>query len=107
MELLNIFLALFMAHFIADFPLQGDFLAQMKGKNNYLLFCHCMIYTAIICLVLWAAGIYTLWKFILLVISHFAIDYWKCHFTSKETALTLSLYIDQGFHFTVLLFLLI
>lgn len=106
MESTNIFLALFMAHFVADFPMQGEFLATMKGKNNYLMFCHVMVYTAIICLVLWVVGIYAIWKFALLIISHFAIDYWKCHFAPWETALTMNLYVDQVLHFIVLSILL-
>jgi len=98
----SVFLALFLAHFIADYPMQGEFLAQMKGKNNYLLFCHVMAYTAVIAAVLWFAGVYAIWKIVALIISHFAVDYWKCHCAPKETALTTSLYIDQVAHFIIL-----
>jgi len=35
-------------HFIADFPLQGEFLANMKGKFDYLLFSHAFMWSGVI-----------------------------------------------------------
>ncbi len=32
------------AHYIGDYPLQGDFLATTKGKYIYSLFAHSFIY---------------------------------------------------------------
>ncbi|MCK9325480.1 MAG: DUF3307 domain-containing protein [Bacteroidales bacterium] len=101
--IMDIYIALFLAHFIGDYPMQSDFLAKMKATNNYLLFCHVMAYTATITAVLYLLGIYAMWKILLLVISHFLIDYWKCHYADKSTALTTSLYVDQLAHFVVLI----
>lgn len=99
-------LYLVLAHYIADFPLQSDFLANMKGTNNYLLFCHVIIYALTVAATLQFLGIFAIWKLVVLLLSHTVIDYWKCHYASKETALTTSLYIDQGLHLIILLFLL-
>jgi hypothetical protein len=32
------------AHYIGDFPLQGNFLAKRKGKSDYFLFIHALIW---------------------------------------------------------------
>ncbi|MDF2499308.1 MAG: hypothetical protein K0Q77_22 [Anaerosporomusa subterranea] len=96
-------LYLLLAHYLADFPLQGDFLASMKGKNVYLLAVHVLIYTLLIGACLDLMGIYAVWKLWLVALSHTAIDYWKCHYAPKETALTASLYIDQALHLLVLM----
>lgn len=94
-------------HFIADYPLQGEFLSQMKGKNNYLLLCHVLIYSLFLAAILSYLGLFSYWKLGILIISHTLIDWWKCHKAPKETALTTSLYIDQALHGLVLLLLLI
>ena len=101
------FLWLLLGHYIADFPLQSDFLANMKGKNNYLLLCHVLIYSLTISAILHFLGLYAAWKLAMLIVSHVAIDYWKCRYAPKETALTTSLYIDQALHIAVLILLLI
>lgn len=43
-----IFLGLMFAHLLADYPLQGDFLANMKGKNHIVLVSHAGIWTGCI-----------------------------------------------------------
>lgn len=94
-------------HTIADFPLQSDFLAQMKGKNDYLLFCHCVIWTGFIALILITFGLFAWWKIAVLLIGHFFIDRWKVRKPDKTYALTRDLYIDQGLHFLQLLLCLL
>lgn len=44
------FLTLLFAHLLADYPLQGDFLANMKGKNHIVLFTHAGIWTGCVAL---------------------------------------------------------
>jgi hypothetical protein len=95
-------LYLLLAHYLADFPLQGDFLANMKGKNWYLLMAHVLIYSLTIGAFMHALGIYATWKLFVVAISHVFVDYWKCNYAPKETALTTSLYIDQALHLIVL-----
>lgn len=48
--LLANFVWLLFAHLLADYPLQGDFLASMKGKNVIVLFTHAGIWTGCITL---------------------------------------------------------
>mgnify|MGYP001248586340 CR=1 FL=1 len=43
-----IFLGLMFAHLLADYPLQGDFLANMKGESYILLVSHVGIWTGCI-----------------------------------------------------------
>jgi len=100
---MHIFFYLLLGHFLADYPLQSDFLANMKGKNNFLLLCHVMIYSLIIAAILDFGNMFTLWKLAFLILTHFATDYWKCHYGDKNLALTLDLWIDQLLHFGVLL----
>lgn len=42
------FLVLMFAHLLADYPLQGEFLANMKGKNLIVLVSHAGIWTGCI-----------------------------------------------------------
>lgn len=42
------FLILMFAHLLADYPLQGEFLANMKGKNLIVLVSHAGIWTGCI-----------------------------------------------------------
>lgn len=89
---------LLLGHYICDYPLQGDFLAQTKGKYFYSLLAHSIIYGLGIALVFKMLGVFTIWKAIVLVVSHIVIDYKKSHAKNKDKALTTYLYIDQGLH---------
>jgi len=95
-----------LAHYILDYPLQSDFLAQTKGKNWYSLFVHSMIYGLGIALVLKFMGAFALWKAFVLASSHYVIDYKKAHAKNKTKALTCYLYIDQALHVTLNLLML-
>lgn len=68
------FLALIFGHFIADWALQNDFVAQNKGKVWFIMFAHCMIWTGIICFLLSYMGIFAWWKFWFLLIGHWVVD---------------------------------
>jgi hypothetical protein len=93
-------LILILAHYIADYPLQGDFLGVYKSKYDYLLFVHCFIWTGIMCLVLQYLDIFAIWKMIYLFVGHWVVDRWKCrHKDNKELGLTKLLWIDQSIHF--------
>ena len=89
---------LILAHYIADYPLQGDFLAQTKGKYWYSLLAHSIIYGLTISLCLKLLGVFALWKALVLVLSHIIIDYKKATANDKDKALTTYLYIDQALH---------
>ena len=95
-----------LAHYIADYPLQGEFLAQTKGKYWHSLFVHSMIYSLSVCLCFKLLGVFVIWKFAVLLISHLIIDYVKSNSKNKEKALTSYLYIDQSLHIIIALGLL-
>lgn len=90
-----------LAHYIADYPLQGDFLAQTKGKYFYSLLAHSIIYGLTMALCFKLLGVLTIWKAVVLVLSHMIIDYKKATAKNKEKALTNYLYIDQGLHLLI------
>ena len=91
-------LVLVWLHFVADYPLQGEFLANFKGKYDYLLFCHCIMWAGTISAGLVYLGIFCYWKFAMLLIGHFVIDRWKARKENKTHALTRDLWIDQLLH---------
>lgn len=96
-----------LAHYIADYPLQGDFLAQTKGKYWYSLLAHSVIYGLTIALALKLLGLFAIWKAIALIISHMIIDYKKATAKNKEKALTTYLYIDQALHIAINIILVV
>ncbi len=96
-----------LGHYICDYPLQGDFLAQTKGKYWYSLLAHSIIYGLGMALVLKLLGVFAIWKAIVLVISHIFIDHKKATVKNKDKALTTYLYIDQMLHICMAIFLLI
>jgi hypothetical protein len=106
--MLNSLLVLIGAHYIADYPLQGEFLAQTKGKYWYSLLAHSVIYTFVIGICLYILGSYSIWKALFILSSHMIIDCKKAKARDKQKALTTYLYIDQGLHvgINILLYLI-
>lgn len=96
-----------LAHYILDYPLQSDFLAKTKGSDNYSLLAHSVIYGLGMALVFKFIGVFTIPKAIILVVSHFIIDYIKSHAKDKSKALTTYLYIDQTSHLLINLILMV
>ena len=92
---------LLLAHYICDYPLQGDFLAQTKSKYWYSLLVHSIIYGLGLALVLKFLGAFAIWKVVFLITSHLIIDYKKAHAKNKDLALTTYLYIDQSLHLLI------
>jgi len=87
------------AHCVLDYPLQSTFLATMKGKYNFLLFVHCVIWGLGHAIVLQYLGIYAPWKAVWLVAGHYLIDYIKCHYTKEGVdPLGIPLWLDQAAH---------
>ncbi|KYG90563.1 DUF3307 domain-containing protein [Metasolibacillus sp. FSL H7-0170] len=50
------FLILVFAHLLADYPLQGEFLATMKGKNFIVLCSHAGIWTGTVLIAAYLIG---------------------------------------------------
>lgn len=96
------FLVLMFAHLLADYPLQGEFLAMNKGKNHIVLATHAGIWTGTICTALWLMGIpVTPFDISWLFATHAVADYAKAKplgFYKKINPLGKGLLIDQLFH---------
>ncbi len=92
-------LFLMVAHYLGDYPYQGDFLASFKGRFKYILFCHAFIWTGCVAVPREHLGLFAWWKIGFLLIGHLAIDYWKVtHKDAAERGLTSLLWIDQTLH---------
>lgn len=85
------------AHYIGDFPLQGDFVAMNKGKYWYVMLAHCIIWAACICVVLKFYGLFAPWKIAALIIPHYLTDLWKCR-KPKTPEAWKYIYPDQAIH---------
>lgn len=81
----------FAMHCLADFPMQGEYLARTKSKSFYVLLCHCAIYTLIMTIGFrMVADIRELgpgidWDFVIMLLfySHLIVDFIKGHFEAK------------------------
>lgn len=76
---------LFGVHCVADFPLQNEFIEKYKGTSDYILLCHCAIYTLTVIIGLYFTSLFSQvdvsnWCTIVAIIffSHVIIDKWKC-----------------------------
>ena len=87
---------LIFAHFIGDWALQSDWVAQNKGKYWFVMFAHCMIWTACICIALEYVGRYNIGDTFFLIAGHWLCDSWKCSNTKKFPSW--HLYVDQLWH---------
>lgn len=94
----KIYMFLFL-HALADYPLQGDFLAKFKGTNWIAMTAHCLIWSGLIYLGLMYYGLEAEYKFPFLFLGHMAIDKWKCSRSGNGKELTTDLLIDQLLHF--------
>jgi hypothetical protein len=98
-------------HYVGDYPLQGEFLAQTKGKYWYSCLAHSMIYglgmTVLLSILYKPVGLISILIATILVASHCVIDTFKATALNKDKALTTYLYIDQSFHIIINLTIMI
>lgn len=102
--MIQILFFLIFLHYLGDFPFQGQFLAENKGKNDYLLFAHAFIWAGTISAGLLYFGLFSVWKCIFLLVGHFVIDRWKARLPVSGQR---ELLIDQTLHLVQILFILI
>lgn len=91
------FIWLLFAHYIGDIALQSDWQAKNKGKLWYVMFSHCMIWVACICVGLQFLGLYALWKVLFLLLGHWICDKWKANKPQTPEAWHF-IYYDQAWH---------
>lgn len=63
-----------LAHLLADYPLQGDFLAKAKETSLFYLCVHAIMYSLILGLSFNLMGAFALWKIPILVLFHITVD---------------------------------
>lgn len=106
-----VFLGLIFAHLLADYPLQGEFLANMKGKNHIILVSHAGIWTGTIAVAAILMGLDVgLIDILLLFIVHAYADWMKAankFYYQKFDALKGGLAIDQMIHVGQILLLMV
>jgi hypothetical protein len=88
---------LIIAHYVSDFALQSNWIAQNKGKLWYVLMSHCIIWTGICCIPLELFGSFAWWKPVFLFIGHFLSDRWKARQPNDDAHWHL-IYYDQAIH---------
>ena len=91
-------------HYLGDFPFQGQFLAENKGKNDYLLFAHAFIWAGTISAGLLYFGLFSVWKCFFLLVGHFIIDRWKARLPVSGQK---EMMIDQVLHFVQIIIVII
>ena len=95
-------LKLLLAHSLGDYFLQTNYLAMNKGKDNYILCIHSILYTFAIVLV-FGNEISQLWYWLILLI-HIPVDYVKARgITPKIMGETNALILDQVIHYLTLI----
>lgn len=107
-KLIELLFVVLSAHMLGDYFLQTDYLAMNKGKDNYILLVHCILYGLGVGLVFGVFGI-TLTAIEIALISaiHFPIDYIKARgITAKKLGDKNALVLDQTIHY-ITLFLII
>lgn len=97
------------AHMFGDYFLQTDYLAGNKGKDNYILLAHCILYSLGIGMVFGIFGInLTVIDLALISVIHYPVDYLKARgVTPKLMGNKNALILDQTIHYiTLLIFIL-
>lgn len=103
---MNFALALIFGHLLADYPLQGSFLATDKEKHVLSLVSHGIIQAGTISVVAVPFHAYHPWTFWWIFGTHTAMDAIKSYWLNKrwpKEALGANLYIDQAVHLLCLI----
>ena len=96
-----ILLKLLFAHALGDYFLQTEYLVCNKGRDNYLLIMHSILYTLGIFFI-FSTDITLAWYWIILI-SHIAVDYLKARgITTKKFGNRNALILDQAIHYITL-----
>lgn len=107
--MINILLFVLMAHMTGDYLFQSDYLAGNKGKDNYILLAHSVLYTVGVMIVAYIMGIeLSIIKLLILSVVHFPVDYIKAKgITPKYMGNKKALLLDQLIHYLTLLFIVL
>lgn len=98
-----------MAHATGDYLFQTAHLAEDKGKDNYVLFVHSILYACGIMVIGYLMEyVVSVEQLALVAITHFPIDYIKARGISpKYLGDKYALYVDQIIHYIILILVFI
>lgn len=102
-------LFILMAHMTGDYLFQSDYLATNKGKDDYILLAHSILYTVGIIIIAYIMKI-NLSQIDLIIISaiHFLVDYIKARgITPKYIGSKNALLLDQVIHYLTLILIIL
>lgn len=108
-QIIEALMLILTAHMVGDYFLQTDYLALNKGKDNYILLVHCILYAFGVGIVFSIFG-FTLTAIDLAIISaiHFPVDYLKARgITPKYTGNKNALFLDQLIHYMTIILIMI
>lgn len=103
---MNYALALIFGHLLADYPLQGSFLATDKEKHILSLLSHTIIQGGVISVVAFMFHQYHWWTFWWVFGTHTAMDAIKSYWLNKrwpQERLRKNLWVDQLVHLLALI----
>ena len=105
----KILLFVLMAHMTGDYLFQSNYLAINKGKDNYILLAHSLLYAVGVMIVAFIMGVeFNTLDLLILSAIHFPIDYIKASgITPKYIGDKNSLILDQCIHYLTLIFVLL
>ncbi len=98
---------LILAHLVGDFVMQTDFMAKMKGQNNFILLVHVTTWTLVCSVTLDLLHLFQWWHLPWLLGTHILMDWIKCHKMPAKDGLGWCLWVDQSVHVVSLLVCLI
>ena len=99
-------LKILFAHSLGDYFLQSSYLAMNKGKDNYILCIHAILYTFGVSLI-FGNEISQMWYWLILLI-HIQVDYIKARgITPRIMGDKNALILDQVIHFLTLILALV
>lgn len=103
---IGLIIYLLFLHWLADFVLQSDYIAQNKSKNNKALSFHCVVYYLV-----FLFGTLNFWFALGLGLIHFPVDYItsrlnaKLYKAGKNHEFFVSIGFDQFIHMVTILLL--
>ena len=103
---------LFIAHLLGD----GLFSWRLKDAKRHSLFylgIHSAVYAIVVAVFLYTFmnPHFALWKVVVLLLSHFIIDYWKCYIVKNDGSINKRnlcyTFVDQILHLTALIIIVL
>lgn len=90
---------LLLVHFLYDYHWQGNYISAGKRDSNWLLSVHAVTWTLAVSVPLYAVGTLRPEQFIFLLVTHWVMDWTKCHKCPNKRGYEI---LDQVVHIVTL-----